>query len=78
MGFEFIQSGFDFPALAVQGRQFLSGSGLGIQNGAYQTIDLFGAAALQNVLDDADINPVGIAAVLLPVGVNAAQIRAIP
>jgi len=77
MGLEFIQGGFDFPAPAVQGRQFLSRSGLRIQNSGYQTIDLSGGTALQDVFDDADINPVGIAAVLLPVSVNAAQVRAI-
>src|SRR5271163_2716235 len=75
---QFIQRGFDLPALMIERRQFLGARHRGIENGCDQTIDRFGVGhALQPILDDADLHAIGLAPPVLVGGIDVAQIRTV-
>src|SRR6187402_310668 len=58
MGFEFVQRGFDFPALVIEGRQLVGGRLAGIENGGDEPVDRFGIGdAVQAIVDDAYLHP---------------------
>src|ERR1700730_15291738 len=78
MGLEFIQRGFDFPALMVERRQLCGGSCLIIQNGGDEPIDRLRVGdAVQAVVNDAHLHAVGLASPILYGWIDTAQIGTI-
>src|SRR5579859_1235407 len=75
MGFQFIQRGFDFPALMIERRELRGGSFLMIQNGGDEPVDRLGVGdAVQAVVNDAHLHAVGLASPILYGWIDTAQI----
>jgi len=75
MGFELTKRGLDFPALMVERRQLGGGCLLMIQEAGHQPIDRLGIGnTVQAVVDDTNLDPVGLMPPILITGVDVASV----
>jgi hypothetical protein len=62
MGFQFVQGSLDFPAFVIESSQLDGGSFVVVENCSDEPVDRLSIGnAIQVIVDDADLDPVGLA-----------------
>jgi len=74
VGFQFVESGFDLPALLIEGGEFVGRCGLGIEDGGDQPVERLGIFdTFELVVDDPDGDGIRAVRAILLARIDAAE-----